>query len=93
MSKKKCKITFPVIMVVSAICYIYITTVFVFIDRWFGLLTSPGLMNAVVFTAIAAICIFNYAVAIVRDPGRVPNSFVPDIEDTNNLIQEVKRKV
>lgn len=92
MSKKKCKITFPVIMVVSAICYIYITTVFVFIDRWFGLFTSPGLMNAVVFTAIAAICIYNYAVAIIRDPGRVPNSFVPDIEDTNNSIQEVKRK-
>lgn len=49
-------------------------------------------MNTVVFTAIAAICIFNYTIAIIRDPGRVPSSFAPDIEDAHNPIQEVKRK-
>ncbi|XP_021759218.1 probable protein S-acyltransferase 16 isoform X1 [Chenopodium quinoa] len=92
MSKKKCKITLPVVMVVSAICYIYYATIFVFIDRWFGLFSSPGLMNAFVFTAIAINCIFTYAIAIVRDPGRVPSSFTPDIEDSHNSIQEVKRK-
>lgn len=93
MSKKKCKVTLPVAMVVSAICYIYYATIFVFIDRWFGLFSSPGLMNAAVFTAIATICTFTYAIAIVRDPGRVPSSFTPDIEDSHNSIQEVKRKV
>ncbi|KNA18906.1 hypothetical protein SOVF_066470 isoform B [Spinacia oleracea] len=92
MSKKKCKVTLPVAMVVSAICYIYYATIFVFIDRWFGLFSSPGLMNAAVFTAIATICTFTYAIAIVRDPGRVPSSFTPDIEDSHNSIQEVKRK-
>ncbi|KMT11075.1 hypothetical protein BVRB_5g111630 isoform A [Beta vulgaris subsp. vulgaris] len=92
MSKKKCRVTLPVILVVSAICYIYFTTIFVFLDRWLGLFSSPGLMNAVVFTAIAAICVFNYVIAILRDPGRVPNPFIPDIEEAHNPIQEVKRK-
>lgn len=93
MSKKKCRVTLPIILVVSAICYIYFTTIFVFLDRWLGLFSSPGLMNAVVFTAIAAICVFNYVIAILRDPGRVPNPFIPDIEEAHNPIQEVKRKV
>ncbi|KAL2934279.1 putative protein S-acyltransferase 16 [Bienertia sinuspersici] len=92
MSKKNLKVTFPVLMVFSGICYIYFTTVFVFIDRWFGLFSSPGLMNAAVFTAIAAISVFNYSIALFRDPGRVPSSFIPDIEDSQNQIQEVKRK-
>ena len=93
MGKKSCRITLPVVAVVAAICYIYFTSIFVFIDRWFGLWSSPGLMNAVVFTAIAAMCIFNYVVAIFTDPGRVPASFVPDIEDSGSPIQEIKRKV
>lgn len=80
-------------MVFSTILYIYITTVFVFIDRWFGLSSSPGIMNAFIFTAIAAISIFNYVLAIRKDPGRVPSSFMPDIEDANIPIHEVKRKV
>ncbi|CAO2820303.1 unnamed protein product [Amaranthus hypochondriacus] len=92
MSKNKCRITVPVVMVFSTILYIYITTVFVFIDRWFGLSSSPGIMNALVFTAIAAISIFNYVLAIRKDPGRVPSSFMPDIEDANIPIHEVKRK-
>lgn len=93
MGKKSCRIALPVLAVVAAICYIYFTSVFVFIDRWFGLWSSPGLMNAVVFTAIAAMCVLNYVVAIFTDPGRVPACFVPDIEDTGSPIQEIKRKV
>ncbi|KAK2657836.1 hypothetical protein Ddye_010888 [Dipteronia dyeriana] len=82
----------PVTVVVLAISYIYVTTVFIFIDRWFGLMSSPGIMNAVVFTAIAIMCVFNYAVAILRDPGRVPLNYMPDIEDNQNPIHEIKRK-
>ena len=82
----------PVTVVVLAISYIYVTTVFVFIDRWFGLMSSPGIMNAVVFTAVALMCVFNYAVAIFRDPGRVPLNYMPDIEDNQNPIHEIKRK-
>ncbi|GAV76567.1 zf-DHHC domain-containing protein [Cephalotus follicularis] len=83
----------PVTVVVLAIAYIYFSTVFIYIDRWFGLMSSPGIMNAVAFTAVALVCSFTYAVSIVTDPGRVPHTFMPDVEDAhNNPIHEIKRK-
>lgn len=82
----------PVSVVVLAIFYIYFTTVFIFIDRWFGLMSSPGLMNAIVFTAVALMCVFSYTVAILRDPGRVPADYMPDVEDDQNPMHEIKRK-
>ncbi|KAK9291274.1 hypothetical protein L1049_009462 [Liquidambar formosana] len=91
--KRSCTFSLPVAVVASAIAYIYISTVFIYIDRWFGLMSSPGIMNAAVFTAVALMCIFNYAVAIATDPGRVPVSFAPDIEDAESSIHEIKRKV
>ncbi|XP_043698857.1 probable protein S-acyltransferase 16 [Telopea speciosissima] len=87
-----CSISFPVLVVLSAICYLYYTTVFIFIDGWLGLMTSSGILNAFFFTAMACMCIFNYAAAILRDPGSVPPSFVPDIEDAQTPIHEIKRK-
>ncbi|KAH9736005.1 putative protein S-acyltransferase 16 [Citrus sinensis] len=83
----------PVSVVVLAIFYIYFTTVFIFIDRWFGLMSSPGLMNAIVFTAVALMCVFSYTVAILRDPGRVPADYMPDVEDDQNPMHEIKRKM
>lgn len=50
-------------------------------------------MNAVIFTAMASMCILNYGAAILRDPGVVPGSFMPDIEDAETPIHEIKRKV
>ncbi|WCJ28322.1 DHHC-type zinc finger family protein [Euphorbia peplus] len=85
-------LSLPVIVVVLAIIYIYFTTLFVFIDGWFGLMSSPGIMNAVVFTAVAVMCIFNYGVAIFSDPGQVPSTYMPDVEDPHNPIHEIKRK-
>ncbi|XP_045829632.1 probable protein S-acyltransferase 16 [Trifolium pratense] len=82
----------PVTVVVSSIVYIYISTIFVFIDRWFGLFSSPGIANAVVFTAIASMCIFSYRTAISTDPGRVPSTYTPDIEDNQTPMHEIKRK-
>ncbi|XP_042476248.1 probable protein S-acyltransferase 16 [Macadamia integrifolia] len=90
--RRSCSISLPVLVVLSAIGYLYYTTVFIFIDGWLGLRTSPGLMNAFIFTAMACMCIFNYAVAILRDPGSVPPSFVHDIEDAQTPIHEIKRK-
>ncbi|KAL4031960.1 hypothetical protein IC575_010256 [Cucumis melo] len=82
----------PVTVVVLAISFIYFSTVFIFIDRWFGLTSSPGIMNATVFTAVTLMCITNYALAIFTDPGRVPSTYMPDIEDSENPIHEIKRK-
>ncbi|KAM1353011.1 hypothetical protein FF1_032739 [Malus domestica] len=82
----------PVTVVVLAIAYIYFSTVFIFIDRWFGLMSSPGLMNAVVFTGVAVMCVFNYSASVFRDPGRVPSTYMPDVEDSGNPTHEIKRK-
>ncbi|KAF5206297.1 Palmitoyltransferase pfa4 [Thalictrum thalictroides] len=85
-------ISLPIIVVLSAIGFMYYTTVFVFIDDWFGLKTSQGLMNAVAFTSMALMCLVTYGIAIVKDPGQVPETFVPDIEDSETPIHEIKRK-
>ncbi|CAL2268099.1 unnamed protein product [Prunus armeniaca] len=82
----------PVTVVVLAIAYIYFSTVFIFIDRWFGLMSSPGLLNATVFTGVALMCVFNYTISVFRDPGRVPSTYMPDVEDSGNPIHEIKRK-
>ncbi|GAB2272564.1 Probable protein S-acyltransferase 16 [Dionaea muscipula] len=89
---KRCGSSLPVLSVVFAIGYIYFTTTLIFIDRWFGLWSSPGLMNAIVFTTLAIMCVSNYAIAISTDPGRVPASFLPDVEDVDSPIHEIKRK-
>nr|DAD28238.1 TPA_asm: hypothetical protein HUJ06_029706 [Nelumbo nucifera] len=91
--RRSCSISLPILVVLSAIAYIYYTTVFIFIEGWFGLRTSPGLMNAVILTVTAFMCIFNYVIAIVRDPGLVPATFMPDIEDAETPVHEIKRKV
>ncbi|XP_071716360.1 probable protein S-acyltransferase 16 isoform X2 [Rutidosis leptorrhynchoides] len=81
-----------VIVVSVTIVYIYFSTVLVFVSKWFGVLSSPGIMNGTVFTAVAVMCIYNYVVAMFTDPGRVPPSFAPDIEDSDHPIHEIKRK-
>ncbi|KAJ7950288.1 S-acyltransferase [Quillaja saponaria] len=90
--KRKFSFSLPVTAVVLSIAYIYLSSIFIFIDRWFGLMTSPGIINAVVFTAVALMCIFNYAVAILRDPGRAPSTYMPDVEDAEIPMHETKRK-
>ncbi|RWR95404.1 putative protein S-acyltransferase 16 isoform X1 [Cinnamomum micranthum f. kanehirae] len=85
-------VSLPILLVLSAIFFLYYTTVFVVIDEWLGLKSSPGLMNAIFFTFLAFMSLYTYAIAIVRDPGHVPSSFVPDIEDPDSPIHEIKRK-
>ncbi|GAB2226864.1 hypothetical protein Droror1_Dr00008659 [Drosera rotundifolia] len=82
----------PILLSLAVIFFIYTTTTFIFIQRWFNLFSSPGLINAAAFTVIAAMCVWNYVVAVRTDPGRVPGSFVPDVEDGGNALHEIKRK-
>jgi len=86
-------VTVPILTVLAAIGYVYYTTVFLAIPAWLGLTTAAGGANAAAFTALAAACVATYAVAVSRDPGRVPASFVPDVEDAESPIHEIKRKV
>ncbi|KAL5709549.1 protein S-acyltransferase [Ranunculus cassubicifolius] len=85
-------ISLPIIVVIATIGFIYYATIFVFIDHWLGLKTSQGLMNVAIFTFMAIMCLVTYVIAIRKDPGMVPDSFVPDIEDEENPIHEIKRK-
>lgn len=87
------KFSFHVSLVTAAIIYIYLSTVFVFVDQWFGLRSSPGMMNVAAFTFLAVMCIYSYWLAVFTDPGRVPVSFAPDVEGSEKQIQEIKRKV
>ncbi|CAA0836385.1 Probable protein S-acyltransferase 16 [Striga hermonthica] len=86
------KFSFHVGVVTAAITYIYLSTVFVFVDRWFGIWSSPGMFHVTVFTFLAAMCVTSYRRAIYTDPGRVPDTFMPDVEDSGNPIHEIKRK-
>ncbi|RWW00752.1 hypothetical protein BHE74_00049231 [Ensete ventricosum] len=86
-------VTLPIVIVLAAIVYIYSTTVFVVIDGWLGLSTATGIANAGALTALTLMAVVTYGMAVFKDPGRVPASFAPDIEDPESPIHEIKRKV
>lgn len=90
--KAKFQFSLPVAVVISAIVYVYLSTVLVFVDQWFGLGSSPGIMNSVVFTSVAGMCVYSYYLSIYTDPGQVPATFMPDVEDAENPLHEIKRK-
>ncbi|OAY68117.1 probable protein S-acyltransferase 16 [Ananas comosus] len=92
MSSQPGYVTLPILTVLAAIGYLYYTTVFVVIGEWLGIATAAGLANAAAFTALAAASLVTYAMAVFTDPGRVPASFVPDVEDPDSPIHEIKRK-
>lgn len=56
-----------------------------------GLQTSPGFLNALIFTFLAFLSLFSLFVCVSSDPGRVPPSYVPDDEESNVSDQETKR--
>ncbi|KAH7678123.1 palmitoyltransferase protein [Dioscorea alata] len=85
-------LTLPIIIVLFVIGYLYYATVFVVIDEWLGLTTAAGLTNAFLFSFVAVMAVATYGIAIFRDPGRVPFSYMPDIEDSESPIHEIKRK-
>uniref|UniRef100_A0A6V7QXB9 S-acyltransferase n=1 Tax=Ananas comosus var. bracteatus TaxID=296719 RepID=A0A6V7QXB9_ANACO len=91
MSSRPCYVTLPILTVLAAIGYLYYTTVFVVIGEWLGIATAAGLANAA-RSPLAAASLVTYAMAVFTDPGRVPASFVPDVEDPDSPIHEIKRK-
>jgi hypothetical protein len=90
--KNRC-VSLPVFVVLSATAFVYYTTVFVVTDQWLSLGTAPGLLNAIIFTGLTAMSVLCYTLAIIRDPGQVPSSYVADLEDSDSSMHEVKRKV
>eukprot|EP00250_Pteridium_aquilinum_P007129 c16913_g1_i1 orf=252-1130(+) len=78
----------PVVLVGALVAMVYYTVVFVVIEEWLGMRSASGLLNALLFTCLTLMALFSYLLAIFRDPGRVPHSYMPDVEDHH----EVKRK-
>ncbi|KAF2556714.1 hypothetical protein F2Q68_00018060 [Brassica cretica] len=93
MKRKGVGFSLPVAVVMMVIGFVYFSTVFTFIDRWFSLTSSPGIANAAAFTALALMCVYSYSIAVFRDPGRVPISYMPDVEDQESPVHEIKRKI
>ncbi|XP_073271655.1 probable protein S-acyltransferase 16 [Primulina huaijiensis] len=83
---------FHVGLVMAVFTCVYFMTMLVFIDRWFGLDSSLGMLNAVVYTYLAVVFANSYRLAMFTDPGRVPASFVPHSENSQRAVKEIKRK-
>ena len=62
--------------------FVYYVTLFVFIDDWVGLQSSAGKLNALLFSLLASLCLFSLSICVLVDPGRVPASYAPDVEDS-----------
>ncbi|XP_028783009.1 probable protein S-acyltransferase 15 isoform X2 [Neltuma alba] len=73
-------LSLPVMAVISLMAFVYYITVFVLIEDWVGLQSSPGILNASFFTILAAFCLFSFLVCVLADPGHVPSSYLPDVE-------------
>lgn len=85
---------FPSIFVLSAFLFlgfIYYVTVFIFIEDWLGLQSSAGSLNALIFTFLASLCAFSFCACAFTDPGGVPSSYVPDVEEHQISDQETKK--
>ncbi|MBA0870567.1 hypothetical protein Goshw_014195, partial [Gossypium schwendimanii] len=56
--------------------------------------TSAGSLNSMIFTTLACLCVLSFLVGVLTDPGRVPSSYIPDVEDTSFASdQEPKKNV
>nr|CAD1820968.1 unnamed protein product [Ananas comosus var. bracteatus] len=67
--KKAGFLSLPVLAVLALMAFDYYATVFVFLEEWLGLKTSPGSLNAIVFTWLASMCFVSFFVATCTDPG------------------------
>ncbi|KAA8534417.1 hypothetical protein F0562_031934 [Nyssa sinensis] len=84
-------LSIPVLSVFLFVGFVYSVTIFIFMEDWLGLQTSAGSLNGLIFTSLASLCIFSFFVCVLSDPGGVPTTYVPDIEDTEVSDQEPKK--
>ncbi|XP_015877260.3 probable protein S-acyltransferase 15 isoform X2 [Ziziphus jujuba] len=89
----KCKrfLSISILGVFLLIGFVYYTTVFIFIEDWVGLQSSAGSLNVIIFTFLVSLCFFSFFVCVLTDPGHVPDSYVPDIEESG-VPDEERRK-
>lgn len=73
--------------------FVFYITIFVFIEDWVGLQSSAGFLNALIFSFFASLCLFSFFVCVLTDPGSVPASYVPDVEESGLSDSESKINV
>lgn len=85
--------TLPILSVFSLTGYVYYVTIFRIVREWLGLWSSSGLLNALIFTFSAALCLFSFIFCVLTDPGGVPSGYIPDVEENQVPDQEIKKSV
>jgi palmitoyltransferase len=84
-------VSVPVLSVFVLIGLVYYVTIFIFLEDWLGFRSSAGLLNALIFTALASLTIFSFFVCAITDPGGLPPAYVPDIEENHLSDQDPNR--
>ncbi|XP_077226126.1 DHHC-type zinc finger family protein [Tasmannia lanceolata] len=84
-------LSLPVWAVFLLMGFVYYTTVFIFIEDWLGLKSSAGILNALFFSLFAFLCLISFFASILIEPGHVPSSFIPEIEDPQISYPEPKK--
>lgn len=85
------KINLPVIIVVCLFGFIYTTTVFGVTIPWLENSVN-GVLNVAVLTVTTTLAMIMYLSCVFCEPGKVPEDWTPNIEDTSVTMMEVKRK-
>lgn len=80
--KLKRILSVPIFSVLFVVGFVSYVTIFVFIEDCFGLNSSAGLKNAMIFTSLAFLFVFSFIVCVLTDPGGVPPGFLPDVEES-----------
>ncbi|XP_060964190.1 probable protein S-acyltransferase 15 isoform X2 [Cannabis sativa] len=91
--KLKRFLSIPILGVFLLLGFVYHITIFIFIEDWIGLQSSSGSLNALIFTFLTAFSIFSFSVCVLTDPGQVPPSYAPDVEQSGISDEETKRKI
>ncbi|WVY95634.1 hypothetical protein V8G54_027785 [Vigna mungo] len=79
-TKGKRFLSVPVLAVFTLMCFVYYSSIFVFLHDWLNLQSSPGTLNAYLFSLFAFLSLFSFFSCVLTDPGHVPSSYAPDVE-------------
>ncbi|KAG2729817.1 hypothetical protein I3760_01G267200 [Carya illinoinensis] len=84
-------LSIPVSAVFLLMGFVYYITVFVFVEDWIGLRSSAGSLNAMMFTLLCFLCLFSFFACVLIDPGQVPASYVPEVEESRRSDEEPQK--
>ncbi|KAK9153943.1 hypothetical protein Sjap_001423 [Stephania japonica] len=84
-------LSIPVMAVFLLMCFVYYSTIFVFIEELMCLKSSAGLLNALAFSFSALMCFVSFVSSVVTDPGFVPATYAPEVEDGEFEDPELKK--